>query len=72
MTVKQTQSVILSEHVRRDWAQRVSAAGGHFKVLPLAEDVVPSVRKARVQATESVLPSAPRMADVIQQQKRRG
>ena len=68
---KAKKPVTLCQQMLEAYEQRVIAAGGHFKMLPLADDVVPSVRKARTQASSEV-DAAPSIADAIQQQKRRG
>ncbi len=59
---------ILTDQLRADYQRRIAAAGGHFKLLPLADDV-PTTRAPRAAASDSV-PAPPSLREALGRRRR--
>lgn len=69
MTKKRSEFVFLSEQMQDAWVKRVNAAGGHFKLLPLAADVVARPRRAAHHRDDGDVPPPPSFKEVLQKRK---
>jgi hypothetical protein len=62
--------MILTEQLLEDYEQRVAAAGGHFKLLPLAGAV--SARPRAAAGHDGKVPPAPSLSESVRRRRQRG